>query len=362
MAKTPNIDLREEYGRNYVINGNFDFWQRNTSFVLTPGGANRKYDADRFSATDFFNTGQITISRDTDVPTQAIGAIYSRKLLIDTTVTLSNISHYAATHATFEGDIIRPLIGKMATLTFWVKTTIAGDFSLVISASNPDSPTDRYLTKYTVNAANTWEKKKITFYMDPSKPFYQPNGLGMNITFGIAGNSNVRDASAETWLASSQAYILTSADRPDMLAAGNSMKLSQVMLTEGEGDISFRTAGRNFAEELQLCQRYFEKSWPHDVLQAGIGGRGYPIYIMPFAYASVYIPIMYKATKRVATSITLYSPNTTNSGVVVESGTGDVTATVVVGDVWGFSAINKISGNFGAGQTVSFHWSSDAEL
>jgi hypothetical protein len=48
MARTPNIDLREDYGRNYIINGSFDFWQRGTSLAgLTGAGTN--YLADRFA-------------------------------------------------------------------------------------------------------------------------------------------------------------------------------------------------------------------------------------------------------------------------------------------------------------------------
>ena len=358
MAKTPNIDLREEYGRNYLINGNFDFWQRGTSLVLTPGGGNRIYDADRWSATNFFNTGQITVSRDTDVPSQAVGALYSRKMLIDTTVTLSNSSHYAATHYAFEGNMIRPLIGKKVTLVFWAKASLIGDFSIGISAGNPDASTDRYLTKYTINTANTWEMKSISFYMDPTKSFTKDTSLGLNITFGIAGNSNVRNATADTWLASSDAYILTAANRTDMLAAGNSLKLSQVMLVDGTGDISFRTAGKDHAEELALCQRYFEKSYNIDI-PPGSNTEAGALYGYSNAATSVRLTAFFVVTKRATPTCHPYSTPGALDKVRSDSSI-DYGAFASNQGINSFAIQNSVSTEVGIGMRCQ--WTADAEL
>ena len=58
MSLTPRLDRLD---KNYIINGNFDFWQRGTS-TSTSG----VYLADRFRTS--LSGGSYVVSRSTDVP------------------------------------------------------------------------------------------------------------------------------------------------------------------------------------------------------------------------------------------------------------------------------------------------------
>lgn len=253
MAKTPQIDLREDYQRNYIINGNFDFWQRGTSATYDGNTVGQLYLADRFRY--FSQLGLvIDVSRSTDVPS---GTNASYSLLLDRTSSSISIANNTLNLVAYsaEGYDIANLIGKTVTLSFWVKASAAGDQSL--SIRNPES--DRsFVHVYNIAQADTWEKKTFTFHLENTS-WEKENQAGMIIRWIAGAGSDFTTSTTEQWITGD--VYGSSAITTDLLGDGGYIQLAQVQLTEGAEELPFRRAGRNYAEEFRLCQRYYETSF-----------------------------------------------------------------------------------------------------
>ncbi len=243
--------------RNKLINGSLDYWQRNTSFAAV---ANSTYTADRWT---YLKSGTMvhTVSRSSDVPSSAFGQ-YS--LLADCTTAQASIGagNYVTIEQRIEGNVLRSFKGKKLVLVFWVKSTKTGIFCM----SFRNSATNRSLIKeYTVSASNTWEKKTIRFEHDPTGAWLYDTGVGMRVDFVIAAGSTFQ-TTPNAWVAGDFLASANQVNGVDNVA--NDFYLSDIcMVEDNEGQTrepDFQLAGRDLAEELQLCQRYFAKSAPLD--------------------------------------------------------------------------------------------------
>ena len=140
---------------------------------------------------------------------------------------------------------------KTITLSFYVKSNLTGTFggSIKNSANNRV-----YIFSYSISSANTWERKTITIAGDTSGTWLTTNGTGININWGLALGSDWV-GSAGSWGTSDkhgvtgQLNLLSSTD--------NEWLITGVQLEVGSVATDFEH--RSFAQELALCQRYFEQ-------------------------------------------------------------------------------------------------------
>ena len=107
MPKTTILDDRKNYHQNYIINGNFDYWQRGTSF------AGNGYTADRFG-TGSSNTSTRTVSRSVLVPNA--NSIYSLQYLVGTADAAVAAADYQDITYQVEGNDFRNLAAQPAQL------------------------------------------------------------------------------------------------------------------------------------------------------------------------------------------------------------------------------------------------------
>ena len=111
--------------------------------------------------------------------------------------------------------------------------------------------------RYTINSANTWEKKTITFTLDASSGTWDfTNGVGLQIRWTLAAGSNYQTATDGVW---GTALYATANQVNGLDSSDNYFLLTGVQLEKGSAATPFEY--RHFAEELALCQRYFEKSY-----------------------------------------------------------------------------------------------------
>lgn len=147
----------------------------------------------------------------------------------------------------------------------------------------------------------------------------------------------------------------------NVTATASNAYITEIMLNEGSSAAPFRRAGETIAEELQLCQRYYEKSYDIDAAPGTVGSTGYCVYNIELGNQTNPVANWsYKVRKRVNPTLQIYSPVTGVSGALYRTETA--------ADISGFTFQgNQTSGGVGwsshAGpQPLTYHWTADAEL
>jgi len=216
-------------GKNAVINGNFDIWQRGTSFSNSTG-----YSVDRFTQTVAASGSNVTVTRETTVPNP--NSIYSVKYAQVGAAT--SIVEYATRYWPETQDAMR-LAGKTVTLSFWYRSNKTGTHGARMSNGLQTGGADAVLG-FNVVAANTWQYITWTTavpYGSITAINTAPNaGIGiLDIGFKVGGSGPG----------------FTS------LSDGDYFQLSQVQLEIGSTATPFSRAGGTIGGELALCHRYY---------------------------------------------------------------------------------------------------------
>jgi hypothetical protein len=258
MCAAPRIDNLNSY-TNIVLNGNFDFWQRNTSFAAV---ANDTYTADRWQHS---KTGSMfaTISRSTDVPTVAQSGFASQYSLLYT-VTTAQASLAAGDHVRLgykvEGfDYASIASGQPIRVQFWVRSSVAGAYSV---AFRNGSANRAYVTTITINNANTWERKVIDLTTDTSGTWALDNTNGLSMSICLGSGTTFQTGSLNTWQSNN---VFAASSQTNLQATnGATFQIAQVMLVKGSfaaaTSLTFQRAGKTIQGELAACQRYCFKS------------------------------------------------------------------------------------------------------
>ena len=242
--------------RNKIINGDFDIWQRATSFSSVGSST---YDADRSTQNRDGSGATINITREdftlgqTDVPGNPK---YYRRFA--QTVAGSGGTYGNCYIQNIEG--VNTLAGKTITLTFYAKapvgtvSTTPNMAQVFGSGGSPSSPV--YTAGSGVSLTTSWQKISQIFTI-PSIA---------SKTLGTDGNDFL------------QVYISAP------LNAVQTIDIAHVSLVEGDAtneDDPF--SPRHIGQELALCQRYYQTipgiSTPVRSVDATwrIGERGYPV-------------------------------------------------------------------------------------
>jgi hypothetical protein len=172
--------------RNLIINGAMQVAQRGTSSAGKTTGGYFTVDRSKF---DLVNLGTHTYSQSTDAPEG-----FSNSLRIDctTTASLSADSLLYALCTGIEGQDVQQLKkgtsnAEAVTISFYVKSNKTGTYVLEVY----DGTNTRHIGKtYTINSANTWEYKTLTFVGDTTGAIANSNAFGMGLFFWVSGGSN----------------------------------------------------------------------------------------------------------------------------------------------------------------------------
>ncbi len=292
---------------NVVINPNFDFWQRGTSFSSI---ANGTYTADRWK---YLKNGTMvhTVSQSTSVPTFAqSNAISSYSLELSCTTAQSTISagNYATITHVVEGNVFRTVAQQEMTLSFWVMASLTGTYCVSFGNSGSDRS---YVAEYSISTANTWQQVTITIPASPSAGTWDYfTGSGLVIGWALAVGSTYQ-ATAGSWQSGN--YLGSSNQVNACNSTSNTFYLAQVQLTVGTAAPNFQS--RSFQEELALCQRYYHKTFPVTTAPADNAGfAGAISYLNLNTSTFLYTNYRYPVTMRATPSITFYNPGSGTSG------------------------------------------------
>jgi hypothetical protein len=303
MSKIFSPDLRDNPLQNFIINGNFDFAQRGTSFAAIPAAT---YHLDRFR---YDKSGAMvhTISQDTDVPTLAQSGVrsnFSLRLNLTTPDTSIASTDYCVFEQIIEGSNWALLSEKPCTLSFWVKATLAGIYNVVLKNSGGDRS---FVAEYTISNSNTWQKISINVPAHVGGTWNYSNGIGLRVQWILAVGSNYH-GTAGVWNNSS---LLGSAGSINGVNTGaTDFRIAQVMLNSGNEASSFALAGGTIGGELALCQRYYEKSYSQNTYPGSTSTAGAEEYAFGYSIGgtnAIGITVVYKVMKRAYATPVVYN-------------------------------------------------------
>ena len=246
-------------GRNLIINGAMQCWQRATAATA----ANNTFTTvDRFRP-DESTDGAYTTEQSTDTPT---GTGFSLKAQVTTADTSIAASQFALIQQTIEAQNCQSLeygtsTAKSLTLSFFVKSSKTGIYTIVLR--KVDTTAYHFVHEYTINSANTWEKKTITisptagsttFITSSGGAIANDNGQGLQLNFNLAFGSTYNGGTNNAWSSNTNHYA-TSNQVNWMDSTSNNFYLAEVQLEVGEQATPFEH--RSFGDELDRCQRYY---------------------------------------------------------------------------------------------------------
>jgi len=241
-------------GRNMLINGQMTIAQRNTAAHNEGSGY---FALDRWyqekSGTDQFT---YSVEQVSDAPS---GFSKSLKVTTSTAETALAADEYARIRQTVEGNnLIQIGFGtadaKPLTLSFWVKSTITGNWSASLYVYDTNKI---YSQAYTINSANTWEYKTLTYpALTSGSPAYDNSG-GLILNFGLFAGSNWTTATTE-WTAYGGGANLLGGQTANLGGTLNATwQITGCQLEVGEAT---PFEHRNYTDEFLRCARYYFKN------------------------------------------------------------------------------------------------------
>ena len=242
--------------KNLIINGAMQVAQRATS--ATSITSNGYHTVDRWNVN--FDGAALSHQQEqsTDTPN---GFGYSLKITATTQDASLDANQNYQLDQRFEGQNLQQLKkgtsdAQSVTLSFWVKSSLTGIF--ICAFNDLDTSGQRTVSgSYTINLANTWEYKTITFPPDTTGAFNNDNGLSARLIFCLAAGSNFTTGTlATTWEASSGG-VNTYVGQTNLFATLNATwQITGIQLEVG--DVATPFEHESFAETLQKCQRYYQ--------------------------------------------------------------------------------------------------------
>lgn len=345
--------------KNLIINGAMQVAQRGTT---SDTSGTDTYLLDRFSMSRFGGyPNNTTQTQESDAPP---GFNKSFKFVRNNATTLSGTRATAFVYR-FEGQDISHLNwgtsnAQDVTISFWVKSSLTGDFSFIMADSGNAYDIGKL---YTISSANTWEKKTITIPAPTSGSFNTDNSAGAIMYFGFGAVDASRTAQGTTWGVSnssgSSKSMVTGASTALATTSGATWQITGVQLELGSVATDFEH--RSYGEELALCQRYYQQSYD-------IGtSAGTATYVGCFTNrtgsttTSVYRNLTLPISMRTAPTITLYGTTAATNSAGKWRGSSDAAISMSVSYA-NHNSFN-VSGNMNINYTfLSGHWVADAEL
>lgn len=265
--------LRGGSFRNLIINGDMQIAQRGTSQAgITSSGY---YTVDRWYMIND-TTGTWTQTQDTDVPTGQ-GFATSVKLACTTADASLSASDGLAIHTRLEGQNLQHLkkgtsSAAPITISFWVKSNKTGTYIYELY----DQDNARQVSKsYTIDTADTWEKKTITIDGDTTGSFDNDNNLSLYSTFWLAAGSNKSSGTLNTsWASSVTANrVVGQVNLAD--STSNYINITGCQLEIGDGASDFQFLP--YDVQLARCQRYYQSIEAGVNAYSSTGITGFPL-------------------------------------------------------------------------------------
>jgi hypothetical protein len=247
--------------RNLLINSAMNVSQRGTSQAFAHDGTTNAYLIDRWRFA-INNTDELdgTFTQVADDPLGGGG--YALKWTTGTAESAIASNEYGYFTQKIEAQNLQHIQNgnsnaKSLTLSFYVKSSITGTFS--VGLYKPDNTARQNNRTYTINSANTWEKKSVTFEGDTSGGgINNDNGEGIWVSWNLFAGSDFKGGgSTSGWVNYANSMWADGlATDAVMTTAGATWFLTQCQLEIGQNPTSFEV--EPFDRTLQRCKRYYQ--------------------------------------------------------------------------------------------------------
>ena len=238
--------------RNLIINGAMNVAQRGTQTSHSSG-----YTLDRWNVYTT-SAARFTISQESDVPS---GEGFANSIKLDVTTADSSVasSDFGVFRTILEGQDLQSFCkgtsnAKPFALQFFIKSTVTGTYAIELV----DSDNSRAVTKtYTVNSADTWEKKTITFPADTTGAFTDDNNSSLFIQWGLIMGDNYTSGTASgSWESQTTANRFVGQVNA-VNSTSNNIFFTGIQLEVGQNPTEFEH--EPFEKTLDKCHRYYWK-------------------------------------------------------------------------------------------------------
>ena len=245
--------------RNLVINGAMQVAQRGTSSTSITGSG--YYTCDRMNI-ELSGLGTHTVTQETLTSGAAYLAGFTKAFRVDCTT--ADASPAAGDYMVFQQKIEAQNLQQLAfgtssakslTLSFYVKSNKTGTYEIMHFVADGARQVN---STYTINSANTWEKKVLSIPADTGGTINNDNGEGWRSLFYLGRGSQRASGSTPT---SWQAYSIGN-EAPSQTVniadnTANDWAITGYQLEVGDTATDFEH--RSFGEELSLCHRYYQE-------------------------------------------------------------------------------------------------------
>jgi hypothetical protein len=262
-------------GKNKIINGDFNVWQRGTS--ITPSAGAVVYTADRFFVV--LPSGS-TVSRQTFTPGTAPVAGYEGQFYMNTVIT-ANAQNYESGQRI---ENARTFAGQTVTFSFWARSTVGAQTMNILLQQNfgtggsPSAVVDGTLISSSTGNAQ-----------------YTPTGTWTRYWFTYSMPS----VSGKTFGTNNDSYLQVRPFQYTATTTNTSIDIWGVQVEAGSVATAFQTATGTIQGELAACQRYYQRKT--SVGNATLFGMGQASSTTQ-AYYSIPIPVSFRVAPSVAHS------------------------------------------------------------
>ena len=250
--------------RNLIINGGMTVKQRADLTMTTTS----TYSLDRWRAAvgSSFNWSSATVTQSTTSPDE-----FGKSLKVDIASTNTPTgSQNGLIQTKIEGQDLQQLAygtssAKQCTLSFYVRSNKTGTYC--VQVTNPAN--SKYvLFDYTINSADTWERKSVTFSGNTANTLNNDNAICFEINFHLATGSSDHVSATSTWTTYSGGSFKSTSNQVNLFDnASNVWYLTGCQLEVGSVATPFEHL--SYGDELRRCQRYFH------IIETGSGEDRY---------------------------------------------------------------------------------------
>jgi len=294
-------------GKNKIINGDFNIWQRGTASV-TATGVN--YNADRW-LTNVGSTSGFSASQGTFTAGTAPVSGYESTYFLNVAGTMSDA---AAGYIQVEQRIedVRTFAGQTVTLSFWAKGSTSGTINTLISqnfGSGGSSPVLSSTTNHSITTS--WQRFTVTYTLASisGKTIGSGNHIQVYIVKNMGTNYPTYGTSNYT----------------------GTLSIWGVQVEAGSIATPFQTATGTIQGELAACQRYYFRTVGGQVASRFSGLGGY--YSTTGAYVTLIHPVTMRTNPSSVDFSTLavydYNADNTVTNVAITSGGASPQATLL---------------------------------